>query len=482
MNKTQISGILCLLFSQTFSFAQNKCDCEKAMSFVQKNIEKNSASFQHRIIENRNKKEYQNFKKNINQISKKLTTQKECVGLMSYYLSFFKDTHQFVGMSKEYYKPFDALPKDSLTVYKFLRENVENIPIKYENNKDSLEGDWFYKFDEVNADIRVHIQKNTEKGKSYVGLISKPLKYYAEIGDLKIDFYNRNHKLYAVFWNMFQAPSRAFEVSLDNGVLKIGKWYYFVRDKKDVVNFREKSDSTFVESLSDKTNYLRVKNFYYEEGEKIDSLLKSNHQLITAKENLIIDIRNNPGGSDYGFLPILPYIMDSKIYNNPIKASTWVSKENFKFYDESKYEYGVETKQDSIAADHEIRELKKYLNKFEPADFTKDEIDTVYSFPKKIYIITNRNNASSAEDFILRAKQSSKVKIIGQYTMGALSYGEIREIKIPNFPASLYITQRKMSFYNNEDFETIGLKPDIILDENKESEWKNITLKLIEEL
>lgn len=466
-----------ILFLSAAGASQTRCDCNKVISFIQKNIEENSASYQHQVIEKKRFKEYTAFKNEIDSISLVLTTEKECVGLASYYLSFIKDSHQWIKLTNEYY-PFEVFT-DSVAVKQFIAENVENLPLRdISELKNDIEGKWYYE----HGMLEIQIQSNKEKGREYVGLISKPIQYYAKIGDLKLDFYRRKNQLYAVFWDFGQKP-KTYPVQLDKGVLKIGREYNFVRNQKDIseADRFKLDDKTYFEEMTDKTNYLKIHSFGYDEKFKIDSILKANHQIIISKENLIIDLRNNSGGSDFSYHPILPYIMDEIRYKKPIKSSLWVSKDNYENLDREKYQYGVNTKKDSIKAEHRMKKLKENIGKFETSNFIKVKMHARYKLPGKVYIITNKNNASSAEGFILTAKQSSKVKIVGEYTAGVMSYGDWRKLEIPDFPAWISITQKKMSFYDSIDFETIGLKPDVILDQEDQSNWKNLTLNLIEQ-
>ncbi len=51
--------------------------------------------------------------------------------------------------------------------------------------------------------------------------------------------------------------------------------------------------------------------------------------------------------------------------------------------------------------------------------------------PARVAIITNENTASTAELFILQTKQSKKVKIFGQLTMGGVDYLDVNEVETP---------------------------------------------------
>jgi hypothetical protein len=472
--------IFSTLFISILAFSQNKCDCNKVLNHVSEQIESNSASFAHQVKEYNRNAEYLKHKKFVSKIAKKGKTEKECLGIIQLYLSFLRDNHQKLSVTNKYY-PFKSF-NDSLSVKKFIHENVENFKIKGYNSNGFL-GTWFYK----NGTFAVEIQENSNKGRSYIGAITDKYKinsqYLANKGDLKIEFYkNDKEELYAIYWSFSQVPS-VYKVEITGNTLNLGRSLVFYKDRSKTEQSEDykNQDTTFFTELSDKTNYLRIHTFDYEKKKNIDSIIFVNHDKLTSKENLIIDVRNNGGGSDLSYYPLLPYIMDKVEYQNPIAASSiWVSKDNFQNYYNERYMYGVATKQDSINADSEIEQLRKHLGKFEPYTKATSKLENNFPFPKKVYIIQNRWNASSAEGFLLTAKQSGKVRIFGENTGGFLSYGEWRELEIPNFPAWISMTQKKMIFYDNSDFEMIGIEPNINLNPNDEKNWLNIVKSEIE--
>jgi C-terminal processing protease CtpA/Prc len=97
-----------------------------------------------------------------------------------------------------------------------------------------------------------------------------------------------------------------------------------------------------------------------------------------------------------------------------------------------------------------------------------------------IAIIFNKYTASSAEGFILQASTSKKVKTYGENSKGAVMYGDWMPLHLPELNISVAITTKKMIFKNNEDYESIGILPDIDLTIRNENEWLEIILKQME--
>ncbi|HRD54525.1 MAG TPA: S41 family peptidase, partial [Flavobacteriales bacterium] len=75
------------------------------------------------------------------------------------------------------------------------------------------------------------------------------------------------------------------------------------------------AEAPFLLPLSDRTLYLRIPSFAFEQKVLIDSVLTANDALIRRTDNLIIDIRNGTGGSDASYSGLIPYL-----YTQPIRS------------------------------------------------------------------------------------------------------------------------------------------------------------------
>lgn len=461
--------------------AQKKCDCPTILQTVSTEIEKNSASFAHQVIEANNTKLYKKHKQQMLALAKSNNTEKQCLGIIQLYLSFLRDAHQQLYITNNYY-PFASFG-DTIAVKNFISKNVENYSVKEKTDTNELEGTWYHK----RGVFAMQIQKHHQDGKEYIGVLKDEFKsgqqFLGYKGDLRAAFYkNFQNELVTTFYDFGQKPS-VYKVKLEKDTLTLGRNMVFYRDKNSIKQATDFAlpNATYFEELNSNTNYLRIHTFDYQNKKSIDSLLAIHKNKLSATENLIIDIRNNDGGSDYSYQSLLPFILDKNEFESAIVASSkWVSKDNWTNYYNERYQYNVSTKADSLAANAKMEKLKQFIGKFEPYTKVTSRLDSIYTFPKKIYVIQNKAVASSAEGFVLAAKQSKKVTIVGKNTGGYLSYGEWRKYEIPNFPAWISITQKKMILANDADFEMIGIAPDILLDSNHESKWIDQVKKMIE--
>ena len=90
-----------------------------------------------------------------------------------------------------------------------------------------------------------------------------------------------------------------------------------------------------------------------------------------------------------------------------------------------------------------------------------------YAKKNKIWVLINGNTASNAEHFTLRLKEYDHVHTLGDRTKGALTY-EIQPKDYHTLSSSGFILVLPSKQHKKYlPYETIGIKPDIILNENK---------------
>ncbi len=205
----------------------------------------------------------------------------------------------------------------------------------------------------------------------------------------------------------------------------------------------------------------------------VSSFVEKNHDKLIKANSLIIDVRNNGGGNDATYFPLLPYI-----YSGPVKLPTmgfWLSKKNKELFlgwfpedaiaeAEANGELDAETKQLFEEIKAKENEMVYYGNK----DYSFDEIDTIYSQPKKVAIIANSESASSAETFVYRCNQSDRVVTFGQNTAGVVDGFNGNDIEHDCFTLR-YPTSVRTKNIETEAIDPNGICPDVYLDEKQEN-------------
>ena len=264
--------------------------------------------------------------------------------------------------------------------------------------------------------------------------------------------------------------------SFENAIPEFKSWLKWFKDshlsigmKKRSLSSEIKFDSTLTKfncnSLNRNTTLLVLPSFNIKYKRVIDSLLETNDNLIRSSKNLIVDIRNNGGGSDESFGKLIPFI-----YTNPIirvNSDVWSTEDNIKKYESifSDTHYSNETRQ---AMKVFVQKLKKNIGQF----VSQGVDDTLHlsiseSFPEKIIIVINSKVASSAEGFLLKAIQSKKVIVAGEHSKGELDYANVYYMDSPSNMLVLGCPTRRTRRLPKFPIDNVGVQPDVFINTNK---------------
>jgi hypothetical protein len=223
-------------------------------------------------------------------------------------------------------------------------------------------------------------------------------------------------------------------------------------------------DIPYLEILNTTTLYLRIPSFDLGSKSAIDKVISENKDMILKTENLIIDLRDNGGGSDQSFEELLPLI-----YTNPVRTISVeflsTAQNNQVFLDYANNDDFDEDTRDW--AKYTYDKLQEKLGEFVfPFDtpVSIDTLDTVYEYPKNVGIIINQGNASTTEQFLLAAKQSKKVKLFGVTPSGALDISNMTSIESPCKEFRLWYCLSRSMRIPDMTIDDIGLQPDYYLD------------------
>jgi len=214
--------------------------------------------------------------------------------------------------------------------------------------------------------------------------------------------------------------------------------------------------------LSDSTFYLRIPSFMDDNAEV---LAKKHWAEITSTPNLIIDIRNNGGGLD-NFYQVLSDLVYSQPYES--KGVEWYATENnIKLFENAIEDGEISDGEEGIRWTNSLlEEMKKnkggfVIHPLMGVDKTVKN-DTIYTYPKRVGIIINNGNASSAEQFLLSAKQSSKVLLFGNCnTAGVLDYSNAVSENLPSNKYELTFPMTRSCRLPQHPIDNIGISPDV---------------------
>jgi len=383
-----------------------------------------------------------------------------CFYYLNNYASWFKDHHLRVSYiwSSQKSKKTEQLDK------KYAEFELNSLSDKNE----TIEGVW--------VGFRGNYAIIRQEKKSYLGIAIDYRGYDKNQVIFEAVVIGRNEFELITYrdYRNYQPRKEKASIHLNNSVFEIHDDTRFVRKTND-----PKSDMAFLLSyipefpngsntyplamyLGDSTFYLRIPGF---SSNIANEFVEKNWNEIMSRPNLIIDIRNNGGGQD-NYYQKLAELIYTNSYES--KGVEWYStkgiitdwKEAIKNGD---IKEGYE--EDSKAL---VKEMEKNIGGFVLHPYRSHdgivERDTVYQYPKTVGIIINGRNGSSAEQFLLAAKQSSKVILFGnENTAGVLDYSNITPKELPSAKYKMWLPATRSRRLPENPIDNIGIAPDIII-------------------
>ncbi|MDP9959548.1 S41 family peptidase [Chryseobacterium lathyri] len=214
--------------------------------------------------------------------------------------------------------------------------------------------------------------------------------------------------------------------------------------------------------LENQVAYVAIRTF--NDASVVKSFEANISELKKAKK-IILDIRNNGGGSGKNALNIAKYftkgdtIYGAKSYSREIIPTERAIGSFLTAQDtiSGKAQWGL-SKEDAT------RQFKAYSgSKFYAFEYKPIIIHSDTKFIVPTIVLTNNNTASAAEDFLIYLYNEKNITRVGDYTNG--STGQPLQIELPG-NGSAWICTKKVTLPNNEEFIGIGIKPEIIVKQN----------------
>ncbi|RFS21078.1 peptidase S41 [Chitinophaga silvatica] len=459
---------LCL-FTTEKTLAQT-CDCKANFEWVKKTFEENDAGFQYAL----NMKGKDAFEAHNQKIAEKVKTAKtttECANVLDEWLRFFRNGHKYLVAKNPSPAPIQITTGTIPANWETLNIDVNDFKKEIAKKKDpEYEGIWKTQGYELGI---------TKKGNEYIAFVinseapgwtSGKLKFRINIATKDATYYK---------WGFDEVKTRNVEFLGKNHLIvnNVSFKRVFPENLKDEPKFEEfdkaiNASSPYFVKRNATTCYLRIPSFHEENIPIIDSILNANKKLLLNTKNLIIDVRNNGGGSDFTYNSIIPYL-----YTNPIRRmgieffSTKLNNQRMLKLIEN--EYFSASEKERFKRYYEV--LEKHIGEFVNLDNKVVNIDTLktqYKYPQNVGIIINGGCGSATEQFLLEAKQSKKVKLFGVTTFGSLDISNMNMVVSPDGEFELgYCLSRSLRIPGFA-IDGKGLQPDYFMDDViEEPDW-----------
>jgi len=230
----------------------------------------------------------------------------------------------------------------------------------------------------------------------------------------------------------------------------------------DIVARLYPSGDMFLKPLSPQTLWLRLPDFDASRAEPLKALFEANAAALATTPNLVIDLRENGGGSDFVYDPVTALMYTRPIYSIGVEIRS--TPENIRLRQATADRIRQEAPEGAAQLDEIVALMQANPDQyFRPhADgFSIDARDAVLPFPKRIAVLID-GAGSSGEQFLLEARQSRKVTLFGkQNSAGVLDFANVESTTMPSGRFGMaWATSRSLRL-PGDPVDPDGIAPDI---------------------
>jgi hypothetical protein len=219
--------------------------------------------------------------------------------------------------------------------------------------------------------------------------------------------------------------------------------------------------------LSDSTVLLSLPSFQDRYRAAVASLLDTHRDALAKRPNWILDVRGNGGGSDNTYAPLLQWISSDEMVS---LGAEWLSTPANIESQEKVCALAAPGDQDCI--DFAAQAVKQ-MRTVKPGEYVPQESGDLISYtrvstaeprrPARVAVLMDHECASSCEEFLLAARQSFHVKLIGRNSEGALDYSNLRLHALPSGVRQLQYATSRSARLPQLQVDLGGIMPDIYL-------------------
>jgi hypothetical protein len=222
--------------------------------------------------------------------------------------------------------------------------------------------------------------------------------------------------------------------------------------------------------LDSQTLLIRMPYFLGSLARKYDSLIKANAAALGQVSTLILDIRNNPGGSVTCFDALRPYvctgpIRESDAYQLCSADLIAEARSDLQDYQQSK---------DSVRISEQQATIDSMIRHKDSLWFQKGADSPCMPPPnsiKRVAILMDHGSRSAAELMVLYFRQSAKVRLFGENSAGAIDYLDLLTYELPQSGFQFWVaTSKRVLTAHDPAYDATGIPPDIQIPET-ETDW-----------
>lgn len=330
----------------------------------------------------------------------------------------------------------------------------EKLLFKGVKDKDnSIKGGLYSLCNDKIASLNAKPYNNSNVIRDYNAIINKIINISEK------NIYNKN-VLNSNEWKVFKTKITKLSSKIRDDFELIIAFYFFkdnlpfshfglVRKNFNIIE----DDASFdLSEISKSTAYLKINSFSgksYEVDSIFNQILNKNYK------NLIVDLRDNPGGSIEAGLTFTSYLIKKPMIGGFFITQKWFNKNKQLPSTNDIKKFPIISKADYKLLLNEIHKYKGVVLKAEPKKRT---------YQGNVYFLINKNTASTCEPIVYAAKYYHFAHVIGEKTAGCMLSSEKFEL-IDGF--KLLIPTADYYTIDGYRIEGNGVEPDIKVEDDK---------------
>lgn len=395
--------------------------------------------------------------------------EQECDSLLEEWLMFFRDGHLQVGNKRLTTVPeslsakppekirelFSAWPSVHLTERKF-----EEYLNDHSRKPDDIEGVW------QSGAYKLGIMKKDEH--AYTAFVLQGDDIFWVPGQIKAVMFKVGQGVYRCTYYMKNHQPMVLNLRKDGNELRDDRKGFSFSAVSINTSSDESADVVRLYRYDSNTMVFRMRSFLGEFRTLIDSIVTANSASLASIEHLIVDVSENQGGSDFAWKSVIPLL-----YTNPILVKQYETYCREEIIAKTRDQFvgkGLMSPKDEAAYAHELDLCMQHLGEFFCPGECTDTIryEAVRAFPARISVIIGTSTASSAENFVLVAEQSTKVTLFGQPSAGVIDYGTVLWYSTPTGCREFGIPSIRSTRLPGRPIDNIGIQPEVFIPKDEQ--------------
>jgi hypothetical protein len=210
-----------------------------------------------------------------------------------------------------------------------------------------------------------------------------------------------------------------------------------------------------------------------------DSLVKANAETLQQVSTLILDIRNNPGGNLRCLAPLMPYMCTSAMQGADVDQLCSAD-----VIADAQRELAASTRLgDTVRMNWQRRyidSLVRYRGHFWLHGGVEAPCTTVANSIRHVAILMDHGSRGAAESMVLYLRQSTKVRLFGEASGGAVDYSDLLSYALPQSHFKLWVaSSKRVQTAWEPAYDATGIPPNVEISD-ADPDWIGFVRKYYE--